>query len=74
MNFDHNIKYFDLNDLQKYYSFEIPQKYRSQHLSFLKGGGPKFKGLLRRQDMLFVDIIIIGDEGNSDDFELYKII
>ena len=24
-----------------------------------EGGGPKFKGLLRRQDMIFVDIIII---------------
>ena len=37
-----------------------------------EGGGPKFKGLLRRQDMIFVDIIIIGDEGNSDDSSCAK--
>ena len=40
---------------------KILQKYRSQHLSFLKGDGPKFKGMLRRQDMIFVDIIILVD-------------
>ena len=51
---------------------KILQKYRSQHLSFLKGDGPKFKGMLRRQDMIFVDIIIIGDEGNSDDLSCAK--
>ena len=62
MNFDHKIRYFVLNDLQKYYSFENSSKVQITASVIFEGGGPKFKGLFRRQDMIFVDIIIIGDE------------